>query len=118
MPADIVGYISMMASDSERLVSKLSMLVNDEAALERAFGAPGQAGDPDMLAHLAMRWNSVYEEFLDWGARLRGASAPSEYHNLLELLARYLEGYRKLNSKKYRPMAARKESRNVLSGRR
>ena len=28
------------------------------------------------------------------------------------------EDYRKLNSKKYRPMAARKESRNVLSGRR
>jgi hypothetical protein len=30
----------------------------------------------------------------------------------------YYEDYRKLNSKKYRPMAARKESRNVLSGRR
>ena len=30
----------------------------------------------------------------------------------------YNEDYRKLNSKKYRPMAARKESRNVLSGRR
>ena len=30
----------------------------------------------------------------------------------------YMEDYRKLNSKKYRPMAARKESRNVLSGRR
>lgn len=29
-----------------------------------------------------------------------------------------MEDYRKLNSKKYRPMAARKESRNVLSGRR
>ena len=28
------------------------------------------------------------------------------------------EDYQKLNSKKYRPMAARKESRNVLSGRR
>ena len=28
------------------------------------------------------------------------------------------EGYRKFNSKKYRPMAAWKESRNVLSGRR
>ena len=58
-----------MADDSQRLVSKLSMLLNDEAALERAFGAPGQAGDPDMLAHLAMRWNSVYEEFFDWAAR-------------------------------------------------
>ena len=71
-PADIVGYISRMASDSERLVSKLSMLVNDEAALERAFGAPGQAGDPDMLAHLAMRWNSVYEEFLRLGRQAEG----------------------------------------------
>jgi hypothetical protein len=30
----------------------------------------------------------------------------------------YHEDYRKLNSKKYRPMAARKESRNVSSGRR
>jgi hypothetical protein len=30
----------------------------------------------------------------------------------------YQGDYRKLNSKKYRPMAARKESRNVLSGRR
>ena len=81
-----------MADDSQRLVSKLSMLLNDEAALERAFGAPGQAGDPDMLAHLALRWNSVYEEFFDWAARLRGSSAPSEYHKLLELLARYLDG--------------------------
>jgi hypothetical protein len=33
-------------------------------------------------------------------------------------LRAYLEDYRKLNSKKYRPMAARKESRNVSSGRR
>jgi hypothetical protein len=30
----------------------------------------------------------------------------------------YLEDYWKLDSKKYRPMTARKESRNVLSGRR
>jgi TIR domain len=91
-PADIISYISRMLSDSKLLASKLSMLVNDEAALERAFGAPGQAGDPDMLAHLAMRWNSVYEEFFDWAARLRGSSAPDEYHELLELLARYVNG--------------------------
>jgi TIR domain len=91
-PADIVSYINRMANDSQRLVSKLSMLINDEAAMERAFGAPGQVGDPDMLAHLAMRWNSAYEELFDWAARLRGSSVPSQYHNLLELLARYMDG--------------------------
>ena len=90
--ADIVGYISRKADDSMRLVNIMSMLVVNETARERAFGAPGQAGDPDRLAHLAKRWNSVYEEFLDWAASLRGASAPSEYHKLLELLARFADG--------------------------
>ena len=36
----------------------------------------------------------------------------------IEVTGIHIEDYRKLNSKKYRPMAARKESRNVLSGRR
>jgi hypothetical protein len=33
-----------------------------------------------------------YEEFLDWAARIRGATKPSEYRNLLELLAQYFDG--------------------------
>lgn len=90
--ADIASYISRRASDASRLAAKLTRLVNDKVAQERAFGAPGQADDPDRLAHLAKRWNSVYEEFMDWAASLRGASAPSEYDSLLELLARYAEG--------------------------
>jgi hypothetical protein len=89
--ADILSYLTRMSDDAQRIVSRLSMLINDEAARERAFGAPGQAGDPDMIAHLAMRWNSAYEGLFDWSAGLRGASAPSEYHYLLELLARYMD---------------------------
>ena len=90
--ADIARYISRRASDASRLASKITRLINDKMTQELAFGAPGQAGDPDRLAHLAKRWNSVYEEFMDWASSLRGASAPSEYHNLLELLARYVDG--------------------------
>ena len=90
--ADIAGYISRKTSDASRLASRISMLLNDRTAQERAFGAPGQAGDPDRLAHLAKRWNSVYEEFMDWAASLRGVSAPHEYHHLLELLARFADG--------------------------
>jgi predicted ATPase len=51
-------------------------------------------------------------------AHLRAAFA-HDGEEVTDVIARhYLEDYRKLNSKKYRPMAARKESRNVLSGRR
>jgi hypothetical protein len=72
--------------------------MNDKVAMERAFGAPFQEGDPEKLAHLAKRWNSIYEGFMDWAADLRGISAPSELQKLLELTARYadepLEKYR------------------------
>lgn len=36
--------------------------------------------------------NSAYEEFMDWAASLRGVSAPSEFRNLLDLLARFADG--------------------------
>ena len=85
---NIISYIDQRFSDAVSLARKLSDLVNDEVALERAFGAPGQEGDPERLAHLAKRWNSVYEEFMDWATSLRGASAPSEFRHLLELAAR------------------------------
>jgi hypothetical protein len=97
---DILDYISRRASDAIRLADMLAMLINDTQARERAFGAPGQPGDPDRLAHLARRWNSTYEAFMDWAANLRGASAPSEFHKLLSLLARFadnpIEQYRRL----------------------
>jgi hypothetical protein len=89
--SDIFPYISQRANDAIRLAGKLTSLVNNEDARTRAFGPPGQPGDPERLAHLAKRWNSVYEEFLDWAARVRGVSAPSEFHNLLELLAPYAD---------------------------
>lgn len=89
---DVVRYINRRASDSVGLVKKLSMLVTDKVAQERAFGRSFEAGDPNRLAHLAKRWNSVYEEFLDWAASMRGTSAPPEFHNLLQLAARFMDG--------------------------
>jgi hypothetical protein len=89
---DVPSFISVLVNDAQRLSGNISMLVNDKAAFARAVGAPGQPGDPNMIAHLAMRWNSAYEEFLDWAARMRGASIATEYRHLLELLARYSDG--------------------------
>jgi hypothetical protein len=88
---NIVNYISRRFKDAANLAQEMSGLIKDEAALEQAFGAPGQDGDAERLAHLAKRWNNVYEEFLDWAASLRGASVPSEFQDLLELAARYAD---------------------------
>ncbi len=92
--ADVVicnKYIIQQVIDAKILAAKMAGLVNNTAALEQAFGAPGQEADPGRLAHLAKRWNNVYEEFMDWAANLRGARAPSELQNLLELAARFAD---------------------------
>jgi hypothetical protein len=44
------------------------------------------------LFHLAKRWNSIYEQFMDWAAGIRGVRALPEYRQALELLARYADG--------------------------
>jgi serine/threonine protein kinase len=87
----ILEYINRQMNDSMNLAQKMEDLFNDEAARERAFGAPGENGDAERLTHLAKRLNNVYEQFLDWAAGLRGASVPPEFRNLLELAARFAD---------------------------
>lgn len=90
--SDVFDYIIQRADDAQRLTALLNSLVNDEAIRERAFGEPGEPGDPERIAHLARRWNSVYEEFMDWATNLRGVSASSRIQPVLDLLARFVDG--------------------------
>ncbi|GAB3000445.1 TIR domain-containing protein [Amycolatopsis acidiphila] len=48
-------------------------------AQEQAFGKPGEPGDPDRIIHLAERFCSVYEEFLDFAANLRSIDIENDY---------------------------------------
>jgi hypothetical protein len=54
---------------------------------ERAFGPAGEPGDPDRIAHMAERFVSVYEDFLDWAAELRGTSAAGSGAEVFQALA-------------------------------
>lgn len=102
-PEDLVScirHVDERLTDLRSLALQIGTTINmnDKAAIEYAFGARGEDGDPDRLTQLARRWNSVYEGFLDWAASLRRLNAPAEMQNLLELAARYadepLEKYR------------------------
>src|SRR6266508_4301875 len=61
--------------------------VFDRQAKELAFGPPGVPGDPARIEHLGHRLVAIYEDFLDWSARLRGTVASSKYRRLLDLAA-------------------------------
>jgi hypothetical protein len=89
---NILGsFMTRTINDIVGLIAKLARLVNDEDARDWSFGKPGESGDPERLAHLAGRWNSVYEEILNWAARVRGANASPDFRDLAEMLAQYAD---------------------------
>jgi hypothetical protein len=61
-------------------------------AQELAFGPPGDPGDPTRIEHLAQRLIDIYEAFLDWSARLRGANVPDRFEQAVQLLSSYSDG--------------------------
>ena len=96
----MLSLITQRFYDAKSLASRIHSFINmdDKVAMDHAFGAAYEEGDPERLAQLAKRWNGFYESFLDWAASLRDINAPSELHTLLELAARFadepLEKYR------------------------
>jgi hypothetical protein len=58
----------------------------DPAAHEKAFGAPGEAGDAAQIEHIASRIMSTYEQIIDWAAALRSCAVPEAYERLYELV--------------------------------
>jgi hypothetical protein len=96
---ELADYISRGMGDIQRITKSLEQLLN-RSVQDRAFGAPGEAGDPDRIRHLADRLTSSYSDSLDWAEKIRAASVTSNYHDLLDYFARFaddiIEKYRKL----------------------
>ena len=80
-------YIENALYDTQRIVEELGHIMNDSDAYERAFGRPGEDGNPEALADYAKRMNGKYEGLIDWAPRLRGASIPSEFAKYVWLVA-------------------------------
>jgi hypothetical protein len=66
--------------------------VFDPKTLERAFGAKGEAGDPAVIKSVARGVIRIYDSFLDWAAALRNTSVAEDYEEVLELIARMVDG--------------------------
>jgi hypothetical protein len=85
---DAPDYMARAALYAIQLGENLTRVMSSEAQ-ERAFGRPGEEGDPEAIAHLAMRMNSLYKELMDWAAKVRGAIMPPEFRRASDVLASF-----------------------------
>lgn len=90
-PEDVPDFLSRELDWVSRQVTALDR-VFDARTLERAFGAKGEAGDPAVIHSVGRGVIRIYESFLDWAAMLRNTSVSEEYGEVLELIARLVDG--------------------------
>jgi hypothetical protein len=77
---DAFDFLRTAPAIAESLVGNFNAIFKPEVQ-SRAFGEPGEPGDPERLLHLAKRFIDVYESFLDEAARLRGAALPEDFRD-------------------------------------
>ena len=80
-------YIDKALRDTMQLVEEFARIMKDSDAQERAFGPPGEDGNPEALADYAKRMSGMYEGLMDWASKLRGAGIPSEFAKYVWLVA-------------------------------
>jgi hypothetical protein len=83
-------HLSRWFSDLGSAVEQLTRMLTPEAQM-RAFGPPGEAGDPVFILHLGSRLIDDYEALLDAAARLRNQSVPDEYQRAFDLAAQMVD---------------------------
>jgi hypothetical protein len=83
VPAFIQEAVNELAGHTNNIERIL-----ETKAKERAFGPPGVPGDPVQIEHLGRLLLDVYENLLDWSARVRGTTTSEEFTRLFDLLAR------------------------------
>jgi hypothetical protein len=70
---ELMDFVQAAMGSINAVVKNFNMVL-DAGVQERAFGKPGEPGDVDRIVHMAERFISVYEDFMDWAADLRGTS--------------------------------------------
>lgn len=87
---DLADYIVEEISRVTSLAETFEQLLLGPAQ-QTAMGAPGEAGDPELIEHLAARLLLIYDELLGWSYRNRATTTPTEQGRaVLRALADYV----------------------------
>ena len=77
-------------TDFSACLSNIVRLAKQESR-QRAFGLPGQPGEPALIEHIANRFMEVYEEIIDTAARLRGAGVSNKMIPVMDAAAHLVD---------------------------
>jgi hypothetical protein len=86
----IPGVMSERLSHLNAIIGNLEAVVSPRAQL-RAFGEPGEPGDPVLIEHMASRVIDLYALMLDWAEETRALRVPGWAERIKELLVEYVK---------------------------
>jgi hypothetical protein len=84
--ATTMDFISRETEWAGRQIEILDRLLGGPT-WKKAFGAPGEPGNPVRIENLARNFIKTYEALLDWSASLRNAVVPDIFGEILECAA-------------------------------
>ncbi|MFG1760647.1 hypothetical protein [Micromonospora echinofusca] len=84
----IPTVLSERLSHVGAIASNIATILTDTAQ-ERAFGKPGEPGDPVLIEHMADRLIGLYALLLDWAEETRALRVPDWADRLKEILTAY-----------------------------
>lgn len=88
---ELVSFSQSAMASIGAIIDNFNAVLGAEVQ-ELAFGKPGEPGDVDRIVHMAEKFISVYEDFMDWATDLRGSSVSvGSGSEAIRVLARWAE---------------------------
>jgi hypothetical protein len=87
--SEVADVLKESMARMQATVGNLDRLMTQDAQ-RKAFGDPGEPGDPDFIKHLADRIIDMYEELIDWATRSRSLQLPARAQHMAELTADFV----------------------------
>ncbi|HEV2754455.1 MAG TPA: hypothetical protein VG318_01595 [Actinomycetota bacterium] len=84
------AFLSGALDEAIRIVAQLDGVLGADVQ-EKALGRPGEPGDAERINRLADRIISIYEDLLDWAARIRGTAVSEEFRGAFDIAARFVD---------------------------
>jgi len=84
---EVFTFLQNSLSDLAACPENILKMLSTNAQL-RAFGAPGEPGNAELIEHIATRLVGIYEQMMDVASTLRGAGVPEELSEVMEATAR------------------------------
>ena len=84
------ALVSRTMTDFSACMANVVKMLNPQG-IERAFGLPGQPGNPELIEHIGTRFVEVYEEILDIAAKLRGTGVSRNMESVMDSAAHMVD---------------------------